>query len=661
MEFLKKLHQLERAKRYEEYCDLAEIILKKEKDNISPTNSLHIKKRRDFYITKLIHTDNITFNTENILDSLSAENYEILIKCCPGIEYKKIRKKSKEEEKKLISEQTLLSVSITKNKYLRADFDSTKESHKTSRYYFYQALLTSDLRLKRLNSQSAGELQGLETEVISLDNEFMPVFIISANLKYNKITNLQLIYFPSMIPGGYHYSELVDEYHELNLIESLDRYTKKIRDTRDGCKLDYLLMKPGHHDLGIGYANEDFRKWITNVHGIKILKEYEPSSQCAILALPQKAYPTISVIVNGILDNIYSDDNVNSVDILIVNEFDYDPLYKLQASFPKLQTRNLNNIDNLYPFLIGANAKKYPQNKDIRGPICIYPGENNVPYSAHPILPFDILNGKDEQSASKALFIIVNVDVPENITEEFILSIYQQRQVQMKKVIFIAKSKHKKRLKKILVKILNDWQVIMDFDIIINLNQITTIIGNGSHTLVINENIVLQNLNIISILQSNLVKYNAFTSGCILSYLSSSKKRELYENVSCGMYPTFNSFSQSGRLTLEAKNITSLLHSSEVNVLSNHYDFCLYQSDSILAGIARNELLSDLNQFLVQLSCKAVLAGKNNICSTRLSVQYINYPTLNTTITLDSSLTENIMNNFYKIRKHLTNIKELMP
>ena len=661
MKSLKKLHELERNERYEEYCSLAEKLLNEEKRNMSPTNILHIRKRRDFYLAKLIRKENQKFEISTILDSLSREKLEILKQCCPILADEKARDKDIQQAEKIIIKNTLIGASITKDKNLKASFESTEVSLETNGYYFYQALLTPDLKLKRLKSQSAGEFQGLETIIASLDNEFMPIFIINANSEHNEISDIEMIYFPSLLPGGYHYSELVDGYNEFGVIESLNKYITQLKNTSNGCKIDYLLMKTGHQDIGIGYANEDFRKWIKEVHGIKIIKEYDADCQGTILALPQKAYPTISVIVKGIFDNIDSDRDVNSIDILITNEYDSHPLYKLQASFPKMGTESLNDTNDSYPYVISKKTTKNPLYKDIDGPICIYPGENKVPYSAHPILPYDILKKEKIDPENKALIIVVNIEKPESISEELILSINQQCRVRTKKMVFISYSNYRDKLKKRLVKILKEWNINMDFDIITNINQITSIIDDDSHILFMNESILLQDSNIIAILQGNLIKYNAFSSGCILSYLSSSKKGELYENISCGMYPTFNSYSQSGRLKLEAKNITSFLYSSEINVLSNHYDFCLYKSDIILEEIRRKEVLSDLNQFLVQLSCKAVLAGKNNVCSTRISVQYINYPTINSTITIDRSLTKDIISNFIGIEKQVTNIKELMP
>ena len=661
MKSLKKLHELERNERYEEYCSLAEKLLNEEKRNMSPTNALHIRKRRDFYLAKLIEKENQKFEIRTILDNLSYEKLEILKKCCPILADEKARDKSIQKVEKMITKNTLISGSITKDKKLKASFESAGNWLETNGYYLYQALLTPNLKLKRLKCQSAGEFQGLETVVASLDNEFMPIFIINANSEHNEISDIEMIYFPSLLPGGYHYSELVDGYNEFGIIESLSKYITRLKDTSNGCKIDYLLMKTGHQDIGIGYANEDFRKWIKEVHGIKILKEYDADCQGTILALPQKAYPTISVIVKGIFVNIDSDKDVDSIDILITNEYDSHPLYKLQASFPKMGTDSLNETNDSYPYLISKKATKNARYKGIDGPICIYPGENKVPYSAHPILPYDILKEEEIDPENKALIILINIEKPESISEELILSINQQRRVRTKKIVFISYSSYRNKLRKRLMKILKEWNINMDFDIITNIKQIASIIDNDSHILFMNESIVLQNANIFTILQGNLIKYNAFSSGCILSYLSSSKKGELYENISCGMYPTFNSYSQSGRLTLEAKNITSFLYSSEINVLSNHYDFCLYKSETILEEFRANEILSDLNQFLVQLSCKAVLAGKNNVCSTRISVQYINYPTINSTITIDRSLTEEIISNFIRIEKQVTNIKELMP
>ena len=169
----------------------------------------------------------------------------------------------------------------------------------------------------------------------------------------------------------------------------------------------------------------------------------------------------------------------------------------------------------------------------------------------------------------------------------------------------------------------------------------------------------MQNNFTLATLSLNLFRYNAFSSGCTLSHLKPTKNTELYDNQCVGLYPSFSNYSQSGRVSLEARNLTSSLFPMEINVLSNHYDLCLFNSSSFNLNSPKYQYSSDLTLFLMQLSCYASIDGKPNVCSTKVSAQYVCSPTLNMSHLLDLDTTNSIMQNLTKFSRSFSRIQKL--
>ena len=71
--------------------------------------------------------------------------------------------------------------------------------------------------------------------------------------------------------------------------------------------------------------------------------------------------------------------------------------------------------------------------------------------------------------------------------------------------------------------------------------------------------------------------------------------------------------------------------------------------------------MDNLELFLVQASCTALLNGLNNVCTTKVHANYFLSPTLNMSITLDAHTSENIILNLDSIIHQVTSVNKLLP
>lgn len=170
----------------------------------------------------------------------------------------------------------------------------------------------------------------------------------------------------------------------------------------------------------------------------------------------------------------------------------------------------------------------------------------------------------------------------------------------------------------------------------------------------------MQNPYTLQLLSENLRKYSSFSSGCILNHLQTASKKEIYDNISAGMYLSINEYSQTGRVTLEAKNLTSSLLPTDIKVLSNHYDFSLFDTDILVSEIEDFGHTDDISLILSHACCRQAARGKHNVCTTRICASYIQSPTLNMSIMLDRENSRYIIDNLNHINDITTNVVELL-
>ena len=170
---------------------------------------------------------------------------------------------------------------------------------------------------------------------------------------------------------------IADECGELSLTESIDRFKLKTINEVNKNKLQGIVMESDQYDVGIGFTHEDFRKWITVVHGIQIFHQRPRSNTNFVLSLPQKTYPTISLIINGLYIDQFSDTN-NSVGILIVHEADFEPLYKISASFPIDMAASKPDGIGIGPFFIENIPTSNSSDASSIPSICVFPDNKNT-------------------------------------------------------------------------------------------------------------------------------------------------------------------------------------------------------------------------------------------------------------------------------------------
>ena len=141
---------------------------------------------------------------------------------------------------------------------------------------------------------------------------------------------------------------------------AVDQFSKNFVDTKDNPRLQQITIIPQNYDIGLLYSNEDFRRWVNVVHNIEIEKDCLFNSKNNVLHLPENSYPTISLIINGFTSTC-SIDLLDSADILIVDDSDYEPLYKLSAKFQKITLKNSKK--KLYSHTFAINPQNFILNR----------------------------------------------------------------------------------------------------------------------------------------------------------------------------------------------------------------------------------------------------------------------------------------------------------
>ena len=112
---------------------------------------------------------------------------------------------------------------------------------------------------------------------------------------------------------------------------------------------------------------------------------------------------------------------------------------------------------------------------------------------------------------------------------------------------------------------------------------------------------------------------------------------------------------------MEAKNIMKTLPPSEIYVASNHFDLGLYSSQLLLSDQFDQNDVNNLEIFLIKASCEALLNGSYNVCSTKVSANYLKSPTLNMSLMLDAKTSQNIINNLPRLLNDITSCSNLLP
>ena len=126
------------------------------------------------------------------------------------------------------------------------------------------------------------------------------------------------------------------------------------------------------------------------------------------------------------------------------------------------------------------------------------------------------------------------------------------------------------------------------------------------------------------------------------------------------MYLSINQYAQTGRVILEAKNLTSSLLPTDIKVLSNHYDFSLFNKDILVSEIKDSSHTDDISLILSHACCRQAAMGKHNVCTTRICASYIKSPTPNMSIMLDRENTRYIIDNLNHINDITTTVVELL-
>ena len=662
MSLLLKLQQEEKNKNYKKYCEIADEFLCSDESLDCLVLKQHIQARRNFYIRKLFDEFSKTIQASDIIEKIDSDVVRVLKRCCPGLN--DLVGLPENGDKSILFEQVgenrdkPLDAVITKSKELKIFWGDEDKEQPDAQTYYFQALLEAEFKiipLRCVTSRDEGD-QGRD-DLVELDNEFMPVFIVRFNKPSRVVDCVTCIPFPSALRGACHYVELVNFCSECSGMAAVDEFTKNFINRQDDKKIRQILIAPENNDMGLVYSNEDFRRWINVVHGIKITNETS-SDHNNVLVLPENSYPTISLVING-FSSSPTHGSLKSANFLIVDDADFDPLYQLSAKYPLQAAEEPSGKDIVFPLI--RNQSKTFHTESV---LSVLQSTNDSHLALHP--PRNpISNFPEHDDAirldSAEMLVIVKVTQASDLTEEFWLALAQQKNVDICRFVFFVTHKQEDQLKAKYKTIAAKWNWKVKASYNCDADYLQKLMKKIPNTLVVNQYVILQDPNTLRILVDNLKRCQSFSSGCMLSHLQSAQRQQLYFNTSAGLYLSLNSYSDTGLIKMEAKNIMKTLPPSEISVASNHFDLGLYSSKLLLLEQFDQNDINNLEIFLIKASCQALLNGTYNVCSTKVSASYLRSPTLNMSLTLDAKTSQNKINNLPKLLDDVTSFRNLLP
>ena len=418
MSLIQKLHQAEKNRNYKNYCKIVDQIRDSKEITFPPLLVQQIQARRDLYHSRLSKL----ITARKIIEKMDSDSIKLAEKSCPAlnefIDSQGIDINTRPFNQSDSCKNQLLDATITKRKDLKLTWDHEFHIAEQSIYYF-QALLEDKFSITPLRQKSLKPATNdCHYDTIELDNEFMPIFVVDADNTEGTIKSVTCIPFPSLLRGSYHYCELVANNSEFGGISAVDHFSKNFIDNNNNQKIHLISINPEYYVVGIAYSNEDFRRWINVVHGIRFTQKFLLDTDQNVLVLPQDSYPTISMIVNG-FEISSSQKSCDSSNILIADDSNYEPLYKLSAQLPSTKIELQHENTNTFPCIF--NQKNKLKTESILS-VLQASGDSNLALYP-PQNP--ISNFLDEESAVQSehykILVIVNVTNAASVTEELIL------------------------------------------------------------------------------------------------------------------------------------------------------------------------------------------------------------------------------------------------
>tara|TARA_B100000073_G_scaffold116605_1_gene94267 strand:- start:431 stop:2419 length:1989 start_codon:yes stop_codon:yes gene_type:complete len=661
MSLLLKLQQEEANKNYQKYCEIADEFLCSDKSLAPPILKWQIQARRDFYRSNFLDEFLKRFQVSDIINKVDSDVVQVLKRCCPRLT-DVIRLPENYDESIVLEELSEnrnepLDAAITKCKELKIYWGNECKDPDAHIYYF-QSLLEAEFKIIPLRCLISRE-EGHEGryDLLELDNEFMPLFIVHFNKLARVIDSVKCIPFPSALRGACHYVELVNSCSEYSGMAAVDKFIKNFIGRKDDLKIRKISITPENNDMGLVYSNEDFRRWINVVHGIKITNE-TAFDHDNVLVLPGNSYPTISLVINGFSSSTIQR-SFESANILIVDDVSCEPLYKLSVKYPLQPSEEYFGKDIVFP-LIRSESKIF-QTESV---LSILQSTSDSHLALHP--PRNPISNFPEHDdsighESAEILVIIRLTEASDLTEEFLLALAQQTNVNLCRFVFLVSSNQEDQIKAKYKTISVKWNLNIKASYNCDVGYLRKLMKQISNVLVINQYIILQDPNTLRILADNLKRYPSFSSGCMLSHLQSAQRQQLFFNTSAGLYLSLNSYSDTGLIKMEAKNIMKTLPPSEIYVVSNHFDLGLYSSQLLLSDQFDQNDINNLEVFLIKASCKALLNGTYNVCSTKVSANYLRSPTLNMSLTLDAKTSQSIIDNLPRLLNDITSFSNLLP
>ncbi len=490
--------------------------------------------------------------------------------------------------------------------------------------------------------------------IVRTHDDYLPIILSQKNnIKDNCVSNLEIIYFPSLCHGGLHFSELLNAFPSLEgqAIQALaEKYINNILSIQDRVKkiIVYGDTYTGHYPINT-YNFKSWLKLVFNVDTYKkhISNEASFNSNDIAITIPEDYIPTIATLTSAPIESKI--DTVSRNSIGVICKHDFSP-----TSICYIVRHEIQN--NLFlPAVLASTTSRIQKNNAIIK-LNTLPHELDFIYMRNEIHRFDIskiyefscqnkLNSPQRLSSDPHSTINTNhkdligkfVLVINNLLEvadpvKCLFSLLLQENIEIDQLYLTRDESREKEFRKIIKIIENEFKHIrkskgIPLNIIDpNLSDLFDDLQDQQVCFIDASLFLPTNSTLFQINQ--LVSGDPLISSIGLAVVSLRPGNSSMLNLQLNGLKCEDLSPTCMELKLHANQVDSYFafNSLPFNVIANTPDFVIIPSKTIKKYFEHGLYSLDLEQQLLNIMIQSVLDGNINLCSPHLGVMRLTKP-----------------------------------
>lgn len=550
---------------------------------------------------------------------------------------------------------------ITKNKYLELFDGWYSSTHKISlrinffieKHYYLEVLQPSFSKFGYLESLKKQTIKNKESLLdIYLKNPFLPLYFL---LYENKevISKVFCLPFPSLLRSGMHYSELLFSKPNLNLKSAITSYSYELLNNIIDSNKQNGINSENRRSIIIDEEFLDSYDIFNFFKALKInYKDYRLVDKKTDFY--ENIVPNLKNLTNFVLPN---KENFNDYTLLI-NSFDFTPLYILSNPFFSKKSNNPGDKNN-------AEDKKFSFNIK-----CYYPHENNFENNETFSKEFGVYLEKNKNHSN---LIKIESNLPEinlectviicdvSCEHKLLLAIHsllEQKFINIQNIIILEEEISASKIRNVIKNLDNLPEKIIIFNFVQLLNFFKKIESNSKQKMIF--------------LSSRLIFNNKLTIAYLIDLLD---KSEGVSNISCGINTYQNyisgSVKRNNKFGLQI-NIPNSLNNNHIElteidlnlnsfikeiypIINNKY-FCIWDFKHLNKYSLNIRDCNNIEDLLISLSIYSVLGNRHSKCLTLVLLSFQDNPSDNLRYFISRDISNLILSNFNLFYKLTTRI-----